>query len=75
MHAKNNIKSSMFSIICGRYTFKLNVYMNTFMIIYIYIYIYIYMYILHTDRKNKIILVYLSEGTTSCGRGKVNARG
>jgi hypothetical protein len=69
------IKGHMFSLICGSWTYKLNVYIETYMIIYIYIYmclcIYIYIY---SDRENKIVLVSLFEGSMGGGREKENVR-
>jgi hypothetical protein len=37
------VKDFMFSLICGRYTYKLNVYINIDMTIYMYICVYTYM--------------------------------
>jgi hypothetical protein len=49
----------MFSLIHGRKTYKLNVYINTYTILYIYI-----------DRENKIVSVSLSKRTTGGREGK-----
>jgi hypothetical protein len=68
----------MFSLICGSYAYKLNVYINTYItILYIYMHMCIYTYT-HTytynESDNKIVLVGLSEGTTGGWRGRQNVR-
>jgi hypothetical protein len=59
----------MFSLICGSWTYKLNVYIEAHTHVYnIYIYLYLYTHT-HSDRDNKIQLV-----KPSGGRKKENVR-
>jgi hypothetical protein len=51
------------------WTYMLNVYIHTYMIIYVHIYIYKY-----NERENKIVLVSLSERTRRGRGGKENVR-
>jgi hypothetical protein len=56
------IEGHMFSLIFGSYTYKLSVYIETYMIIYMYM------------KENKNVLVSLFEGATGGGREKENVR-
>jgi hypothetical protein len=51
------VKGSMFPLICGSYTYKLNVYRETYVIIYMCI----YRKHIYSERENKIVLVSLRE--------------
>jgi hypothetical protein len=67
-----NVKSHMFFLICGSYTYKINVHINTYIILFAYTkYIYAYMY---GENENMILVVDL-RGLWGGKRGKENVRG